>query len=885
MNPPVSTLPPTAPPEALHGSECAWDERLRGVHQWLASRGASPARTVVLVPYAQLMATARQAWARAHPNGFAPRFESSRNWAANLMPFAPGPADWSGDVARDSLVASAFVDRVTKGRADTALRSAMASRLVEATRSLAPLAAAIGPEQRGAWGLACQQALLPGLHHPAWEGLIATLSITWASNSAYATDVLWGPLAAPGVVADALVVLQGFQQDPLATALARHWGEERSQTWVLQVADGAEGHSGLAGAIGLHPCADAEDEAQRAAGCVIRHVQAGRSPVALLANDRLLTRRVSALLHSAGVAVRDETGWKLSTTFAAAQLMTLLRAADPRASMDDVIDAMKLAPAWAGELAQTLETLARRHGVARWRAALAHPELSPAVPAEWRDLLAGLQAPRVLPAWLHALGQALSAGGWWAALLQDAAGQQMLASLRLHPGAGAELHALGQQGAQEQASSKSGPHWTLSAFTAWVVEVLEGASFTAPAQMGAPVVILPMAQQVGRAFAATVVPGCDERSLPTHPEPPAPWSGPQRQALGLPDRESLALAAARAWQALLPNPHLDILWRGQDRGEATLPNAWVMALQQAGAQVGADPRPEIQLETRTPERPAPSAAALMPARLSASAYQDLRDCPYRFFALRQLRLLDADELEGEPDQRDMGNWLHAVLRRFHEERGDQRPGRAADTAALERWAQSVSETMGLQTDDGHAGFLPYQAVWPAMREGYLDWLGEFEAMPGRAGPAFEAAEVERTASAGRWRLLGKLDRIDAQPSPEGRLAVVIDYKTESRERSWERVKDPLEDTQLAFYAALLPEENLRAAYLSISDKRGSGRNAAALLIEQPDILLAREALLEGLERDLDRVAAGHAMPALGEGRACEFCAARGLCRRDDWSAA
>jgi ATP-dependent helicase/nuclease subunit B len=31
------------------------------------------------------------------------------------------------------------------------------------------------------------------------------------------------------------------------------------------------------------------------------------------------------------------------------------------------------------------------------------------------------------------------------------------------------------------------------------------------------------------------------------------------------------------------------------------------------------------------------------------------------------------------------------------------------------------------------------------------------------------------------------------------------------------------------------------------------------------------------------VAGGAQMPALGEGTACEFCAARGLCRRDWWS--
>jgi ATP-dependent helicase/nuclease subunit B len=33
---------------------------------------------------------------------------------------------------------------------------------------------------------------------------------------------------------------------------------------------------------------------------------------------------------------------------------------------------------------------------------------------------------------------------------------------------------------------------------------------------------------------------------------------------------------------------------------------------------------------------------------------------------------------------------------------------------------------------------------------------------------------------------------------------------------------------------------------------------------------------------MTRIAEGHSMAALGEGKACEFCAARGLCRKDFW---
>jgi ATP-dependent helicase/nuclease subunit B len=44
----------------------------------------------------------------------------------------------------------------------------------------------------------------------------------------------------------------------------------------------------------------------------------------------------------------------------------------------------------------------------------------------------------------------------------------------------------------------------------------------------------------------------------------------------------------------------------------------------------------------------------------------------------------------------------------------------------------------------------------------------------------------------------------------------------------------------------------------------------------------RDQLLEAIQDDMARIAGGVAMPALGEGRACEYCAARGLCRKDFW---
>ena len=851
-----------------------WSGWLDQIDHALRETGVRPQRAVVLVPYAQLMEVGRCAWAQRHHSGFPPRFESSRNWAQTLMPHAPAPTDLHMAMAHDSLVAAALIDRVAPRGVDVALRAVMVTRLVEAARQLAPIAAARPPEQRQAWADALRESIAPRPHALHWEALLQSLALTWAGSSGYATDVLWSELAAPGCDADLLLVLPGFQPDPLVEALTQRWGTharvlQREPNWFR-----------TAPLPRLHACDDAEDEAQRAAACVLARVQAGETPVALVANDRVLTRRVSALLSSAGVAVHDETGWKLSTTRAAARLMSLLRAASPRARMDDVLDCLKQTPVWKAAEVQALEQWARDVGVSRWRA---EPALVAGVcPAELPALLEALQFPRPLAAWLDSLANALEAAGLWSPLQADAAGQQILRALRLGPDAAQSLHTLAQALLPEsEADGARAPTLTLAAFTAWVREVLEGESFQPRSPTAADVVTLPLAQLLGRTLGAVVIPGCDEAHLSPSPEPPGHWTAAQREAIGLPSRDALALAASHAWHSALRQPSVDVLWRTQERGETLLPGAWVQALDAAAAGPATDPRVLRELPPSLQSRPLPSARDLLPDALSASAYQDLRHCPYRFFALRQLRLQDAPELEAEPDQRDLGNWLHAVLRAFHEARGDLRPGLHADRAALDAQAERTTEAMGLQAGEGGAGFLPYLATWPALRDGYLSWLASFEVAEGASGPRFVSAEQALTQRVEGWTLLGKLDRIDEQPSPEGAIPIVIDYKTESRAKTLARIKQPLEDTQLAFYAALLPAETLRAAYLSITDSRDG---EATRLIEQPEILVAREKLLTGLVHDLTRIAAGATLPALGEGAVCDFCAARGLCRKDQWGA-
>ena len=224
-----------------------WTHALDAVQAHIQATGAHPARTVVLVPYAQLMAEAQRQWARRVPDGFAPRFETTRNWAQQLGGFVPQGLDLAMDVARDSLTARSLLAQAGLG----AEQDMLAAPLLEAATQLAPVAAAISPAERAAWA-ETQRALL-GLAGEGstlrYEAVVARIALEWVAASRHACDVLFEPGVRAAV--DALVVLEGFQPDPLAGALRAAWGA-CALAWPLHAAQPP-------GELALHPAQDAED--------------------------------------------------------------------------------------------------------------------------------------------------------------------------------------------------------------------------------------------------------------------------------------------------------------------------------------------------------------------------------------------------------------------------------------------------------------------------------------------------------------------------------------------------------------------------------------------------------------------------------------------------
>ncbi|NQW93303.1 MAG: PD-(D/E)XK nuclease family protein [Polaromonas sp.] len=820
-----------------------WLDVMRRLDGLLAAKNVHPSRAVVLLPYAQLMQEARSAWA-AHAqslgkqSAFVPRFETTMNWAGSATGFAASAQDIQMDVAVDVLTAASLLQRA--GLA--AQQNLLAGRLVEAAWSVARVAAAQPPPRRLAWGANKAQELGVAMESEALalELAIARIALAWAAASGYPTDPLFT------AELDLLVVLDGFQSEPLTEALKEHF-VGRAVSIPLKTPD-------VQGALSLQTAQDLEDEAHLAAACTLAHLQAGRSPVALIAQDRVLTRRVRAMLSEKGVALRDETGWKLSTTRAAATLMGLLRALAWDASTDTVLDWLKNAPAFDATDVTLLETALRKMGIRYWRAVPSdQPDIAPTA-LRFDALRAPLQAGRLLTDWLNALRDALQTTAQWAPLASDVAGIAVIAALHMNEGS--------------ESSLPSNPRMSLQDFTAWVNQTLEAASFAPAHPARAQVVILPLSQLLGRYLQAVVLPGCDEVRLAVSPEPPGQWTPAQRVLLGLPSRQELADAQRAAWQYALTAPHLDLLWRVSEGGERLMPSGFVQELRLLQPQpLAGDLRPQRVLATQPTLLPMPTGQALPIHKLSASAYEDLRRCPYRFFALRQLKLQEADELESELGKRDFGNWLHLLLNRFHEAlKVTPIQEMQAQAAMINIAADEAIQALGLSAEE----FLPFAAIWPRVRDGYLDWLATHQA----TGAVYQGGEVWKNMPLSNIELVGKIDRIDQMPDGS---RLVIDYKTEASATTKARINDATEDTQLAFYAALLEDDTLTAAYVNLGEKEATRTYAQAEIVE------LRDDLMGGILSDMERIAEGAPLPALGEGEACEFCAARGLCRRDFWS--
>lgn len=826
-----------------------WPHLATQVGRWLTDQNVLVRDAVLLLPHSGLLAPARAAFAAV--GGWQPRIETPATLAASMAPpAAPVPGMLGGDRTVDRLQAAALLrrhafDASSAGR-DLRAFEAAGDGVVATAQALHAASACQPPRARAAWWQRLRDALPPLAGPGSNERLLARVALEWAALAPPpATDLLrecrasaWVVLAAAGQDAHALLPDDGAPRLRLV-----------AEPDPLRPFDAA---ALLAPPVCLR-ASTLEDEAAAATQGVLAALDAGAATVALVAQDRLVVRRIRALLDRAGIALDDETGWTLSTTRAASRTMAWLRASLPDAGRDACIEALRA----EGRDARAIDALE-----SSWRRRKDAPDFAVAVHARWRERVEGWRraGSRPLAEWLSAWRDAAPA--LMDTLASDAAGRQVLDRLGL----------AGVRGAAWDSAAQS-TRLDLAGFVAWVDDTLEAGIWRPAPAAEARVCIVPLTRMVLRPFDAVVFPGCDARRLGAWKAVPGLLPAPVAREFGVVEAERQRRDEADAFVHLLRTPRLTLLRRTHEAGEPLeisplVERAW-LARRRLGSKVPQEEPvalPQRSVERAPIMRPAPVMADALPPVLSATRVQALRDCPYRFFTQSALGLRAGDELDAALERKDQGTWLHLLLYRFHQRRA---PG-GDDHAALRAAADAAQAELGLSS----AALWPFRAAFDDFAERYLEWLQAHEA----AGWRFVEGEATRRvepAALGGIALEGRLDRIDTGPQGQ---PMVIDYKSGSAEKLKQRVADPLEDTQLAFYAALLQGDTPpRAIYLALV--RGDDTSA---VYEHAGVAASAERLVDGLGQDLQALREGAPAPALGEGEACRFCEARGLCRRDHW---
>jgi ATP-dependent helicase/nuclease subunit B len=696
-------------------------------------------------------------------------------------------------------------------------------------------------------------------------------------------------------------LLDAGTADPVTRAHAAAWVADPGVAGGLaaraqRLRDGLAEHP-LAGRVTLAPVNGVEQEAAVADAVVRGWLADGAGRVGVIALDRLVARRLRALLERGGVLVADESGWALSTTSAATVVARWLDCVASSYYHRDLLDLLKspfILGDWAvgrrRHLAWDVERLVRAQGVVRsldaFESAAARAGDSPDI----REVIGRLRQAgdalgrgrRTLCDWLDRLGAALAILGVRDGLAGDAAGVQLLA----------RLDALAFE-VEGEGTRLAFPEWRR-----WFTRALEQAMFR-DRTIESPVIFTSLVAARLRGFDAVVILGADAAHLPARGVSGPFFNDAVRGALGLPTTAARVAAETRDLMLLAAStPRVVWTWQSRRAGEDNAPSLYVERLATLNRIAFGDdlvdrswPDQARRLAVAPPDAgggtpvsapPGPVLPGdLVPPRVSPSGYATLVACPYQFFARHALRLDEPDDVREAIEKQDFGIFVHQALHAFHAEHPVVT---GVPDAALESTLRSVSGRAFADAiaQDYHAR--AWLKRWLAAIPHYLDFQRRREADGWRwsRGEAVAAREIA-LGGARTVTLRGRIDRIDRRSGAAGDVLALVDFKTRRRTDLQKEVKDMDADVQLACYALLAAEFGLpvvEALYLSLD-----ASDFGAVPVEAADVASAAQRHLERIAHLFSALHAGAGLPANGTEAACAWCAMRGLCRRDYWETA
>lgn len=616
-----------------------------------------------------------------------------------------------------------------------------------------------------------------------------------------------------------------------------------------------------------------EQEARAAAMQVRRWLAAGKRDIAIVAQDRVVARRMRALLERAEVLVADETGWTFATLSVSTVLDRWLTSLQSDFYHRDLLDLLKspfiFADLTASERKSAvyqLEQLLRKQGIVagleKFIELAGHETLLQQLLVRLRQaaLLLEQNRKKTLAGWLVALQASLQVLGVDTGLRQDDAGQQL-------------LHAL-ETWRQELAADQGS--YRYAEWRRWLARQLDLQTYR-DSSIDSAVRFTHLAATRWRAFDAVLLLGCDADHLPGATDGGRWFNDAVRAALDLPTRGT---HAARQYDDLLAllalNDCVLATWQQDKNGEHGLLSPYLQLLRDEYQRTHGDDRSERELlallaaedvyrvELPQAVQPAPGVAAeAVPAKVSISAYNSLVACPYQFHARYILRLNELDEVQEAIEKRDYGERVHSILQRFHEQYPQVAGHDAAEMEAALRWISEDVFADLLQQDFAARAWL---ARWYRSLPAYLEWQAESEAQGWHYAEAESAFALELDGVLVR----GRIDRLDVREQE----IRVLDYKTQSDQVLRNKLREPGEDVQLACYA--YAHETGDASFVSIES--GKVKEVAP----EQDIAQLAQLNAERLVQVMKRIRGGAGLPANGIDQSCMHCEMRGVCRKGEW---
>lgn len=675
-----------------------------------------------------------------------------------------------------------------------------------------------------------------------------------------------------------------------------------------------------------------EDVAWIATRKIEEHLIAGRKHVALVAQDRLVARRIRALLArlGPGLSIQDETGWKLATTRAAAAVKSWLEIvrSSQGPSKEQLLAFLKNSMLQVREDVHRLQDivwlieqrLMVKGVVGNWSAIIRVFDEDNEAMSEFEEVL---EVPRVRTkesqvnrlelnrqcrtlliqlqnlsrVWKESNSLKRFGGEWAEQLVQD------LTSLGMYEGLEAD-----EAGAQllETLRSMQLLKVTPIAMSAWFTLfdlMMEETSYLEKPMPGNDkITILPLSGIRLRKFDAIVMVGCDDRQLPSFSEPGMFFSRQLMTSLEMRGMQEEFVQQARDLSGLLlSHEYVDFLWQSMGESQSeNRPSAWLLRLQK---DVDLDKHTSFELPKTIGrlELYEQSVATWnagqyeLPEIISPSAYKLLRDCPYHFYVSRLLGLRAMNDLDAESDSSVIGKLLHKILRYFYHqlktERALGKPIANLDSYLCERLkVLSQKEFAPLIEQDGR--LMSYALDWEKQIPYFIEWQLRRES----EGWEFYDAEVKVGFDLDlilpsdiriTIRIEGRADRLDVH----GKNGMsVIDYKFQSPSRIKTKSKYIKDDPQLLIYATAVNQKNI-VSNKSVSEvqwvalkqskqETGKGKYQFEFSFDQFDAQMV--SLKEDLSRDLSAVWSGEKMIATAPQSICEYCDVRGICRKGMW---